>query len=194
MVEWIQKDDPRKLFLKPRENVFFTESWPIENFSGKFFEVLKNQTVKYDVWKLVAQGSSTDIDLTDDNGWLPQTTLSLYEINLTMKGQCLLYVLWPADTYLFSLEKAGFKPEPTDDTKRYIGFFEESDIPFDQTGNVLKLYLVKNMDPIRLRIYNDSISDEKVVLRFMINRCRLNLLKEKPSIYRTIFYHKDFKW
>lgn len=193
-MEWINKDDPRKLFLKPREIVYFTESWPDDSIADKYFEVVKNQIVKRDVWKLIAAGSIVNIDLDETNGWLPNTKLAMFEINLSMKGEVLLYPMWPATDYYFRLERAEFKPDYGSDINRYIGFLDEDDIPFDQTGSILKIYTVKDMDYIRLRLYNDSVDDEKAVLRFMVNRCKLKPLTEKPKIFRTIFHYKDMVW
>lgn len=193
-MEWINKDDPRKLFLKPREVVYFTESWPDDHFAGKYFEIVKNQTVKRDVWILVPAASKVDVDLDETNGWLPTTKLAMFEINLSMKGEVLLYPMWPSTDYYFRLEKAEFKPDYASDTNRYIGFLDEDDIPFDQTGSILKIYTVKDMDFIRLRLYNDSIDDEKAVLRLMVNRCKLRKLTTPPKIYRTIFHYKDMVW
>ena len=169
MIEWMDKDDPRKLFLKPLENVYFTEAWPIKAIAGKYFQVIKNLVVPRQVYATVAAGDDYDLDLNDDNGFLPTSQDTLYEMNVTMKGNVLLYPMWPNTDYLLEFQKPGFKPIPTDDEKRYIGCYEESDIPFDGSGGILKIYTVKDMSPPRLRLYNDSIEDEKAVLKFKVN-------------------------
>ncbi len=192
MIEWMSKEDPRRLFLKPIENVYFTPAWPIKRLADKYFQIVKNMVTPRDVWKIVAQGGIVNVDLTDDNGWLPITDDALYEINLTMKGDVLLYPKWPMTDYFLAFEKVGFKPDPTDDEKRYIGFYEETDIPFDGSAGIVKLYTVKGMSPIRLELYNDGIEDEKVVLRFRTNMC---VIKEipKPAVFRKIQHYKELK-
>ena len=190
MIEYMLKGDPRILFLKPGENVYFTPAWPISRLAGKYFQVVKNKVVPRQVWKLVAQGGTEDIDLTKDNGWLPLSDDVLYEINLTMKGDVLLYPMWPSSDYLLQLEDPDFKPNPASSTNRYIGCYDESDIPFDGSNGILKLYTVRGMNHIRLRLYNDGIEDEKAVLKFIVNMCVLKPIA-RPSVYRKIQHYKE---
>ena len=193
MIEWMSKKDPRTLFLKPGENVYFTESWPIDWLAGKYFTVVKNKVVRRDIIKTISSGGKIDYDLDSDNGWLPLKQKELYEINLTMKGGVLLYPMWPSSDYFLSLENPDYKPDYTSSTNRYIGFFEEVDIPIiedPEKGGILKIYTVKGMHKIRLRLYNDSIEDEKVVLRLLTNMCILEEIS-KPAVFRKIQHYRD---
>jgi len=188
LVEYLPPGDPRIIPLKPRDAVWFSPGWP-DAFANKSFQIERCQTLKFDVWKRLDRAATEDVKLTDDEGFLPTRPKSLYEINTVMKGNVLLHPRWPSTDYYWELEKEGFLPDPTDDVKRYIGFVDQDDVPFDQKGGVLKIYTVKDMEPIHLRLYNDSIEAEKAVLRFLINRC---LLKEipKPAVFRAILSYQ----
>ena len=190
MIEWMDKNDPRKLFLKPQENVYFTEAWPIDKVRGKFFQIVKNKVLKRDVWKLIPQATSTDLDLTKEDAWIPETDKLLYEMNVTLKGNVLLYPKWPNTDYFLTLPKPGYSPNPADDTLRYLGCFDQDDIPFTGEGGILKIYTVKDLDPIRLTLYNDSIQAEKAVVRFMINICEITEIA-KPPVFRKIQHRKE---
>jgi len=191
MVEYLWKGDPRILFLKPREVVYFTPRW--DRVGGKYFQIEVTQQIKRDFHKIIGTGKTLDQELSDDAGFLPTNLQTLYEVNVVMKGNLILYPLWPSTDYYLKKEKAGYAPAPGDDDLRYIGNFDSQDIPWTMDGGVLKLYLVKDMPTILLRWYNDSIGDERLVIRFWENRCKLKEVKEAP-VYRTIFHYKDMIW
>lgn len=191
MIEYMQKGDPRILFLKPEDNVYFSKGWTLDRLRDQYFKVKFTKPVKRDVWTLVAKGTSVNIDLNANNGWLPTTNNVLYEMNVVLKGDVLLYPKWPSTEYLWQFQKVDFKPNPADDEKRYIGYVDEDDIPGDWSGGILKIYTVKDMNPIRLELYNDGIEDEKAIVRFKVNMCWLEKIA-KPTIYRKIQHYRDF--
>jgi len=186
-------------FLKPRQYVYFTDSWNVTHVKGKFFVVTNTQQIVYEkVFILPAQGFTTYL-LDEDSGLLPERVNTLYEMYVGVKGNALIYVRWPSTDYLNRLEKAEFVPPEPDALsstanveRRYIGFFDETVTPYYQPK--YREYTIKDMEPIQYVIYNDSVKSEKVVLRFIVNRCRIEEYTGRPEIYRTIFFYEDYKW
>jgi len=184
-------------FLKPRQFVYFTESWNVDHVKGKFFKVVQTQQITYEKVYIIDKQKHTTLTLDEDSGLLPERVNTLYEMYIGMKGNVLMYVRWPSTDYFARLEKAEFVPPEPDQLatltdRRYIAYLDETITPYHQPR--YREYTIKDMEPIQLVLYNDSVKPEKVVLRFLINRCKIEEIGERPVIYRTIFFYTDFKW
>jgi len=166
--------------LKKGDYVYFTENWkPEDIFAGKYFLVKGTLFKIFDKSFVVASGSYYDFVIDDDSGLLPTSSSSLYEIFVGMKGNSLVYILWPETDYMIRLEKTGFTPNTADSTKRYIGFFEPEDTPI--AAPRLVIYTTRDMDHVALRFYNDTDEPQKVVIRFNINHCKLEETPAPPA-------------
>ena len=184
-------------FLKPRQYVYFTSSWNIERVAGKFFEVVRTQQLTYEKAIILQENNYYTFTMNEDSGLLPDRTNTLYEMYIGIKGNVLMYIRWPSTDYFMRFEKAELKPaEPerlsTDVDKRYISVIDQTISPYDKPR--YREYTIKEMEPIALVFFNDSIDDEKVVLRFLVNRCMLVETEEKPEKFRIIPFYTDFKW
>jgi len=180
-------------FLKEGQRVKFSENWSEETKkAGKFFKAKKTvRTVKKERYWILDTDSTVDFRIDEDSGLLPTTSDTLYEVHVGMKGDVLLYPMWPESDYLLELEKVGQRPYTSADQlpKRYLGNWDQYDIGWKDKR--LTDYFVKNMDRIVYRLYNDSPVPEKVVLRFMVNKIVLEEIgKKKP--YRYLPHHEDY--
>jgi len=185
----IEKIEP----LKKGDYVHFSENWKPSDFAGKYFLVTATMRKIFDRHFIIPAGSSYDFTIDEDTGLLPTSIESLYEIFVGIKGLILAYIKWPTSDYLVRLEKTGYMPDVTDDVKRYIGIIEPADTP--PTNPKLVLYTTKSMDPIALSFYNDTEEDQKIVIRFAINHCKL---EEAPApgagaVVREIQHWRDIR-
>ena len=88
------------------------------------------------------------------------------------------------NTYYQRLDVTNVIPDTGDRNLRYLGFFDELDSPFDRPR--LREYVVQNQQLPVFRLYNDQISDEVMVIRFIINRCRLAQIPPPPEDVRRV--------
>lgn len=179
-----------KKILRNRHVVYFNDegidgsAYP-NRFSEKYFKVKRTQQINYDLPFFISGKNGVlpqiDVDFEDEDdvGLYPNNTWSMYEILIGMEssqGSVLAYPLASINQYLISLEEGGFTPNLTNPAKRYIGAIEESDTPVDKPQ--LRYHTVSDLNSIGLRLFNDSLQDDKVVLKMFINRC---LLEETPE-------------
>jgi len=186
-------------FLKKGYYVYFSPNWGPEAVKGKYFEVERTHQIHWKTYTIVATGKVFSVKL-DDIGLVPENPKTLYEILCGFKGALLLYVYWPSTDPFQRLEKPGFRPDPADATLRYLGCFTQDDTPFAEPR--LREYTVKDMSPILYLWANESIEPEKVVNRFMVNRCLLRPLepaeveeiRKKRIPVRYVPHYKDNVW
>ena len=164
--------------LRDGHIVFFVGGWPSAK-DDKWFQVSRSQQIKLDIPRIVAANSSIDLDFSAPAaGGIADLSLSLmptngdtlYELLIGLKGLPFVYPMYN-NSYFQKLEVTNVAPDTGDRNLRYLGFFDEDDSPFDAPR--LVEHVVKDQQPPVLRVYNDQISDEALVLRFIINRCRL---------------------
>lgn len=180
-----------KKILRNRHVVYFDDAgvegsaYP-DRFSEKYFRVKRTQQINYDLPFYLSgkdgELPQVDVDFEDDDkiGLYPNNTWSLYEILIGMKssqGSVLAYPLASINQYLTTLEEGGFRPNTASDAQRYIGAIEESDTPADKPQ--LRYHTVADLNSIGLRLFNDSLQDDKVVLKMLVNRCYLEEVPEK---------------
>lgn len=166
--------------LKEDNYVFFRGGDFPDHVANKIFKIGFTQQIPRYISKFIANGKYVDIEL-DKVGLYPESVSTLFELRFGFKGNVLLYPRYPTTQYFNVLEKSGFTPpdDPsTDPDKRYIGCYTSVDAPFDVNPPLLAEYTVKNFDTIVYRIYADSVEDEKVVIRCIVNRCQLIELDE----------------
>ena len=193
--------------LREGHFVFFEGGWP-DAKDGKWFQVQRAQQIKLDIPRIVSSGSSIDLDfaapsnggLTDLNlSLLPTSVNTFYEILIGMKGNPFMYPMYN-NTYFQKLEVTNVYPDTGDRNLRYLGFFDEFDSPFEAPR--LREHVVKDQQPPVLRLYNDQILDEVLIIRFIINRCRLvettfrspEEIREMRRLGRVVKYHQWFNY
>ena len=188
--------------LKPRWLVHFSKGFKKE-WAEKHFRVLRIQQLGHEKHRIIGAGTSHDIDLSaelaEHGGLYPDLPTSLYEILVGWKPkQALMYPRLPTTDYVQKLEMTGWVPPaadklPTEHELRYLGEFSGVDSPYDQPK--LRIHTVKDMAALAFRFYADSPEDEKVVARFIINRCMIQEMryeelteKEKAAV-REIYHY-----
>lgn len=189
--------------LREGHYVFFEGGWPAAK-NQKWFQVQRAQQIKLDIPRIVTAGSSIDLDFSAPAGGgigdlnlslLPTNGATLYELLLGMKGLPSLYPMYN-NTYYQKLEVTGILPDTGDRNLRYLGSYDALDSPFEAPR--LREHVVKDQQPPVLRVYNDQTLDEPLIIRFIINRCRLAETSQPPEDLRRVAriakYHEWFNW
>ena len=192
--------------LREGHIIHFEGDWP-DSKKDKWFRVDRAWQIKFDVARIVASADSQDLRFEAAAGSDPvgNTNLALipdkpgtvYELLMGMKGNLLAYPRY-ADSFLLSLEKSGVTPSTSDVDLRYLGFYDEEDSPFEAPR--LREYTVKDQETPVLRLYNDGTIAEKMVLRFIVNRCKLlqvdpsSVSERERSLVRIAKYHTQTVW
>jgi hypothetical protein len=189
--------------LREGHFVFFTGGWP--ESTGKeqrWYQVERAQQIKLDIPRIVTAGSSIDLDFAAPSGGgiadlnlslLPTGGDTLYEILVGLKGLPFVYPMYN-NSYFQRLEVTNVYPDTGDRNLRYLGFFDEADSPFEAPR--LREHVVKDQQPPVLRVYNDQTLDEALIIRFIINRCRLVLTTQRSEevrrLARVVKHHQWF--
>ena len=191
--------------LREGHAIFFEGGWPASTAKNqKWFQVERTQQIKLDIPRIVSSGGSIDLDfsapagggITDLNlSLLPTNGDTLYEMLVGLKGLVSVYPMYN-NSYFQKLEVTNVAPDTGDRNLRYLGFYDELDSPYESPR--LREYVVKNQQPPVLRLYNDQIGDEVLIMRFIINRCRLvetsARSEEVRRVARVAKYHAWFGW
>lgn len=166
--------------LREGHYIVFQGGWPEgTGKNGRWFQVERTQQIKLDVPRIVASGGSIDLDfgapaaggIADLSlSLVPTSSDTLYEMLIGIKGNPLVYPMYN-NSYYQKLEVTNVVPATDNADRRYLGFYDEHDSPF--AAPRLREYVVQDQQLPVLRVYNDQIVDEPLVLRFLINRCRL---------------------
>lgn len=186
----------------------FAGNWPAAK-KDKWFMVDRSYQIKYDVSRIVSSGDSQDLRFEAASGsdsvgannlaLVPKAEDTVYELLVGIKGNVLVYPRY-YDRYLLSLEGAsGIGPDVTDAEQRYLGFYDEMDSPFEAPR--LREYVVAAQETPVVRLYNDHSQAERVVLRFIVNRCRILVVDNPASLpdvernrTRVAKYHDLTAW
>ena len=167
--------------LRDGHVVFFDDQWPEgTQKNNKWFEVISQYKVRYEVARNIASGVPIDLSFASvsagiDNtnlALLPTNTDTLYEILFGFKTSSILVYPFFNSSFLHNLEAENVTPTVTDDQLRYLGFWEPEDSPFEEPR--IRDHLVYYQQAPMLRLYNDE-SDlaDRIVFRFIVNRCTL---------------------
>ena len=191
--------------LREGHYIFFDGGWPEGTGKNrKWFQVERAQQIKLDIPRIVSAGSSIDLDFSAPAGGgigdlnlslLPTNSDTLYEMLLGMKGLHSCYPMYN-NSYYQKLEVTNVAPDTGDRNLRYLGSYDALDSPFDAPR--LREHVVKDQQPPVLRLYNDETLDEALIIRFIINRCRLVAVsqpsEETRRVARVAKYHAWFNW
>jgi hypothetical protein len=189
--------------LREGHFVFFDGTWPAATAKDqKWFQVQRAQQIKLDIPRIVSAGSSIDLDFTAPTGGgigdtnlslLPTSGDTLYEMLVGLKGLPFVYPMYN-NSYYQKLEVTNVSPDTGDRNLRYLGFYDELDSPFDAPR--LREHVVKDQQPPVLRVYNDEIFDDVLIIRFIINRCRIVQIPQRSDdvrrVARVAKYHQWF--
>jgi hypothetical protein len=189
--------------LKEGHFVFFDGGWPQGTGKDqKWYQVQRAQQIKLDIPRIVTAGSSIDLDFAAPSGGgigdtnlslLPTNVDTLYEMLVGLKGLPFVYPMYN-NSYYQKLEVTNVAPDTGDRNLRYLGFYDEQDSPFEAPR--LREHVVKDQQPPVLRVYNDQTLDEVLIIRFIINRCRLVLATQRSEevrrVARVAKYHQWF--
>lgn len=191
--------------LREGHFVFFEGGWPsAAGKDQKWYQVQRAQQIKLDIPRIISAGSSIDLDFAAPSGGgitdlnlslMPTSGDTLYEFLIGLKGLPFVYPMYNNSFYQ-KLEETNVVPSTTDRNLRYLGFFDEIDSPFEAPR--LREHVIKDQQPPVLRVYNDQISDEALVIRFIINRCRIVETpvrsEEIRRVARIAKYHQWFNY
>ena len=112
-----------------------------------------------------------------------------------LKGLPLVYPMYN-NTFFQKLEVTNVVPDTGDRNLRYLGFYDELDSPFEAPH--LREHVVKDQQPPVLRLYNDNTLDEVLIIRFIINRCKLGEVSPPSDDVRRVAriakYHAQSNW
>ena len=188
--------------LKPRYVVHFSKGFKKE-WVERYFRVTRVQQLGHEKHRIIASNTSHDIDLSGElaehGGLYPDLPNSLFEILIGWKPkQALMYPRLPTTDYFQKLEMTGWVPPSADNIAtehelRYVGEFSGEDSPYDQPK--LRIHAVKDMAALALRFYADSPEDEKVVVKFTVNRCKVDevrygdLTEKEKAAVREIYHY-----
>jgi len=191
--------------LKERHIVHFGEGWP-DTFKNKFFRVARPQQIEYTATYIITADDTFDLDFDKPSGGgvdgtykslLPVSSSTLYEILIGFKGLPVVYPRYN-NSYFGKLEVANVLPDTTDDRLKYLGFYSQLQSPF--CSPKLREYTVVEQQPPQLRLFNNMPNDERLVIRFVVNRCKVekvderNLNPAEKERARELQYHTVFTW
>lgn len=183
----------------------FIGAWP-DRYKDRWFRADLSQQIKYDVTRIVGAGTSFDVDFRSPSGGgvsdsqvslLPERQNTVYEILLGLKGNPLVYPQYNNSFYL-KLEVTGVLPTLTHSQLRYVGFYDEDDSPVESPR--LREYTVHDQEPPVLRLYADTDLDERLTMRFIVNRLLITeidksqLSADLQSRARVAKYHNLFTY
>ena len=182
--------------LLPRQYVKFTGAdFTDEIREGDTFKIERTQQIVYEQTFILPSSDYTQVDL-NDIGLYPTNVHTLYEILVGFKGgkDILIYPQVPAGKYFARLEESQLFPNPGNPLLRYIGFVDVETSPVDEPK--LRIHTVKDLEPIIFILYNDGSDYEKLVMKFMVNRCRLVRVEEIPpeERMREIQHYEYLRW
>ena len=189
--------------LKPGEYVKFT-GYDFTDYihAGDIFYIDKTQQIVYEQNIILPSNDYTQLDLSSETttslGLYPENVNTLYEILIGFKGgkDMLIYPQIPAGKFFARLEKPELFPNFTTPTLRYLGFYDVETTPYDEPK--LRVHTVKDLEPLIFIIYNDGSDYEKLVMKFIVNKCKMVRIstEEAPTIskYREIEHYESLRW
>lgn len=185
--------------LKPGDYVKFIGRFTDYIKDGSTFKIERVQQITYELPVILPPNDATLLDMSNETttslGLYPNNIDTLYEILLGLKGSksILLYIQIPAGKYFARLEKPELFPNPLIPQLRYISPISCDVSP--HTMPKLRIHAVKDLEPVILQLYNDLSDYAKVVLHFLINRCRIvEVPPEEAKVVREIWHYEKLRW
>ena len=188
--------------------VHFPEGWPstLTHVVGKTFRIDAVNQVPYRLsgGHIIPSGDYRDVALSNGSGTFqesiyPESVKSLFEVSVGLSpGNYVVHIYVPASRSIHGLEFGGMTaPDVGSTTLVYLGARLPADSPIEDPR--IKFYLVKDLEPIVLRVYVlPGVDYEKVVLSATINKC---LLREIPQPTeddlrkaKVIKYYESLRW
>ncbi len=200
--------------LKTGHIIHFGNAWP-EAKAQKYFRVERANQLVYDVSRIVAPGyassgaSGTDVAIQDIGfdapnagavsdaliSLLPTKDITMYEILLGFKGLGMVYPRF-ANRYQQQLETSLVLPTPSSSALAWLGFFDSQQSPW--YAPKVRLYTVKDQEPPHLYLFNPYQDDEKIVARFVVNKCKLVSVsqptEQDKKVARELTYYTEDLW
>lgn len=193
--------------LKEGYVMHFTDQWKKE-WEDKWFKVQIAQQIRYDVSRTLLIGTSDYLDVSfqepgtgtvsnDKISLRPYSPHTVYEILLGIEGLCRVYPMYNND-YFQKLEENGVVPKLTDASLAHMGFFTSEISPY--WAPKLREYTVKDQEPPVLRLWNPWTVEEKCILHFTVNRCKVlevnpqTLSEIDKRAAREVKYFTKFTW
>jgi len=125
----------------------------------------------------------------DFNSYLnlyPESLGTLYEILVGLKGgkNILIYPVIPSNVFINKLESPYLEVRLEDVIRRQISPIRVCDSPI--ANPKLMVWSVKDMETFYTTIYNEGSDFEKLVMHFIVNRCKIEQVPSEPKEYRVI--------
>lgn len=185
--------------------VHFPGDWPstMTALREKTFRINAVNTFRYDLPYILPTGDFRDVDFSNGDGTFqesiyPEKYETLLETLVGFKpGNFITYWEIPSGKNISSLEYAQMYPDRTDSKRRYLGIKTADDSPYDDPR--IKLYFVKDLTPLIMRIYiPPGVDYEKVVVGLTLNKCLMkeieNPTDEQMQKAKVIRYYDYLRW
>ena len=168
---------------------------------GDTFKITRTQQVVYEQAFIIPSSDYTQLDLSSETttslGLYPTGLDTLYEVLIGFKGgkDILVYPQIPAGKYFARLEKPELFPNFAMTQLRYLGYYDVLTTPHDEPK--LRIYTIKDLEPILFVVYNDGPDYEKIIMKFFVNKCLMERVKpeEVPMAeVREIIHYEALRW
>ncbi len=179
--------------LKEGNTVKFVGNFTDSVRDGDCFTIERTVQVTYEISVILPPADSTMIDL-NQLGLYPESEKTLYEILVGLKGgkEMLIYPQIPAGKYIWRLEKSTIVPNVASEELRYLGEISVDDSPY--TDPRLRIHTIKDLEPLVFIVYNDASDYEKIVLKFIVNKCRIKRIDTAGKADREIIHYDLLRW
>ncbi len=198
-VETVERIKPSVRVLMVDQWVKFSKNFPstMDHVKGKTFRIVAQQQVTYERSYILKEECYKDVNLGNDSGnelLYPDQSDHLYEMLVGFKpGNYFASIFFPSGDPIYRLDKSEMFPNIASSTYKYIAAIRPEDSPPENP--ILKMYLPYKLDPFILRLYvDDGVTYEKIVLRYMINRCLIQQGTPPASVSpKPILYIEELK-
>lgn len=187
-----------------------------DKFPSKWYQVTFAEQLLRD-WRAGYMPSSPSgsaafaIDPDDDIHLEPRYYSTIYQARIGLSPDWNCYIQWPSQSYRLGLEEPDYNPVPSDVTattqRKFIGFIDSTQSPIrnvidpDQAMR-FEMFFVRDWMPV-FYAYPNSITDYvKLIMRFLINRCTIEPVKEpqirdklerKELPYKPVFHYSVYE-
>lgn len=160
--------------------------------ANTFWRVTVTQQITFTRSFIIPSGEKRTIPWDNNSDYMsylnlyPEANDTLYEILVGLKGgpNILLYPIIPATRYIGKLETPYLEVYLADDVRRQISPIRVYDSPADEPK--LMVWTVKDMETFYTQFYNEGSDYEKLIMHFIINRCKIERVETVPEKYRVI--------
>jgi len=182
--------------LQPNQYIVF-KGKPGEDFPD-FIQVDKPYIVEYTKQITFARsfifpsGEKKTLSLANDSDYenyfnlFPTMKDSLYEILVGLKGgkNMLVFIQWPTERYPFELESPHIHVDLDNSITRMVSPITVDRSPADEPR--LRIHTLKDLTEMYFQLYNNGPDYEKLVFKFLVNKCKIKAVEKMPERYRVI--------